>query len=119
MAKPLHTVAETARFIRDAEEAGVTEEERAALVEAVAADPAQGDEVQGSGGVRKVRSAGRGKGKSGGFRAMVAYLGEDAPVYLLALLSKGERANFSAREVAALKEATTALKRAWRERKRR
>ena len=75
--------------------------------------------MQGSGGVRKVRVAGRGKGKSGGYRVMVAYLGEDVPAYLLAVLSKGGRANFSAGEIAGMREATTAIKQAWRERRRR
>ena len=87
------------------------------MVDTVATNPAQGDEVQGSGGVRKVRVAGRGKGKSGGYRVMVAYLGEDLPAYLLAVLSKGERANFSPAEIAGMRQATTAIKQARRDRK--
>ena len=66
MALSLHTVVETLRFLRDAEAAGINSESRQVIVDPIAADPAQGDEVQGSGGVRKVRFAGRGKGKSGG-----------------------------------------------------
>ena len=111
MASALHTVVETPTFIRVAEQVGVTAEERTAIVDMIAADPMQGDEVQGSGGVRKVRVAGRGKGKSGGYRIMVAYLGDDAPAYLLGILSKGDRANFSRDEIAAMKDFTTALKR--------
>ena len=41
---------------------------------------------------------------------MTAYLGADAPVYLLAVLSKGDRANFSHAEVAAIKTVVTAIK---------
>ncbi|MGA7426079.1 MAG: addiction module toxin RelE [Rhodoplanes sp.] len=76
------------RFIRDAAAAGVTEDERRRIVELVAADPLLGDEIRGSGGVRKLRIAGRGKGKSGGYRVVTAYFGPDAPVCLVALLSK-------------------------------
>ena len=97
MPQPLHTVAETPEFLRKAREAGVSDDERAAIVNAIAANPKAGDPVQGSGGVFKRRFAGRGKGKSGGHRAMVAYLGPDAPAYALSILSKGERDNFRSR----------------------
>ena len=86
-------------------------------MDAIAADPGQGAEVVGSGGVRKVRIAGRGKGKSGGYRVMVAYVGEEAPAYLLALLSKGDRANFSKAEIAQMRIVTTAIKMNWRKRR--
>lgn len=86
------------------------------IVDALAAHPDQGDEVKGSGGVRKVRVAGRGRGKSGGYRVMVAFLDAELPVYLLALLSKGDRANFSAAEIASMKLVMTSIKHAWRAR---
>ena len=108
---------ETPQFIRAAEMAGLSPEERAAVVDVIAADPLQGDEVRGSGGIRKVRVAGRGKGKSGGYRVMVAYVGEDAPAYLLALLSKGDRENFTDRELAVMQGVTMAIKQARRDRK--
>ena len=113
----LHTVAETPQFIRDAARAGLSTSELRTVVELIAADPRQGDEVQGSGGIRKVRIGGRGKGKSGGYRVMVAFFGEDYPAYLLALLSKGDRANFSAREIAVMRDMTIAIKQAWQERR--
>ena len=94
----------------------MTEDERRAAIDVIAADPSQGAEVQGSGGVRKLRIAGKGKGKSGGYRIMVAYVGEDAPAYLLAVLGKGQRANFTDREIAAMKDATAAIKLFWRRR---
>jgi len=119
MARRLHTVAETSQFVRDAAGLGLSADEVRVIVDAVARDPARGDEVQGSGGVRKVRFAGRGKGKSGGYRVMVAFVGQDAPAYLLAILSKGDRGNFSAREIAEMQAVTAALKQAWRERRQR
>jgi len=116
MTSQLHTVAETPQFLRDTADAGVSEEERKAIVDSVAADPRQGVEIRGSGGVRKIRVAGRGKGKSGGYRVLLAYVGLRAPVYLLALLSKGDRENFSAAEIAGFKAVTAAIGRYWRER---
>ena len=61
----LHVVAELPQFVRDAKAAGLSENERTAIVTTIARSPLTGDEVRGSGGVRKVRFAGRGKGKSG------------------------------------------------------
>lgn len=112
MSSPGHTVAETAGFIADCKEEGVSDAARAAIVNAVATNPAAGDLVKGSGGVFKRRFAGRGKGKSGGWRVMIAYVGEDTPAYLLALLGKGTRANFDADEIKAMRQFTAALKRA-------
>lgn len=54
-----HTVSETLQFLRDAASAGVSDDERKAIVESVATNPGQGVEIRGSGGVRKFR-AGRG-----------------------------------------------------------
>ena len=112
MSGPLHTVVETPSYLGDAAKVGMTDGERQAAVDQMALDPMQGDEVQGSGGVRKVRIAGRGKGKSGGYRFMVAHVGDDWPVYLLAVLSKGDRANFTAPEIAQMKAYTTGIKQA-------
>ena len=57
-----------------------------------------------TGGARKVRFAGRGKGKSGGYRVVTYFAGEDIPVFLLALFSKGERENLSKAERNALRK---------------
>jgi hypothetical protein len=54
--------------------------------------------MEGTGGARKIRFAGRGKGKSGGYRVVTYFGGNDVPVFLLGLFSKGERANLSKAE---------------------
>jgi hypothetical protein len=64
----VHTVVETPTYLAAAAKAGMTEAERVAAVDQIAADPQAGDIIPGGGGVRKVRVAGRGKGKSGGYR---------------------------------------------------
>ena len=94
----MHTVVETPSYLADAKAAGLTEGEREAVVEMLADHPEAGDEIGGTGGARKVRVAGRGKGKSGGYRVITFYSGEDVPVFLLAAYSKGDRANLSKAE---------------------
>ena len=116
MAGPLHSVAETASYLRDAKEAGLTRAEMDAIVTAVARYPGAGDEVAGTGGVRKQRHGSAGRGKRGSFRVMVAWVDADAPVYLLAILKKNERADFSAEERAAMKAAISRIRDSWRKR---
>jgi hypothetical protein len=118
MTDRLHAVAESPQFVRDAERLELSADEVQTIVDAVARDPLLGDEVRGSGGVRKRRFADRGKGKSGGYRVMTAYFGMDAPVYLIAMLSKGERSNFSPAEIAGFKKLTDEIARHWRRRRR-
>jgi len=61
-------------------------------------NPMLGDVMPGTGGARKFRVAGRGKGKSGGYRVISYFGGDDVPVFLLGVLSKGERANLTKAE---------------------
>ena len=112
----MHAVIETPDFLADAKDAGITDEERSKIVNTLAHTPDIGTEIKGTGGARKVRFAGRGKGKSGGYRVITAYFGPDAPTYLLAILSKGDRANFSAAEIAGFKALTAAIDRFWKAR---
>jgi hypothetical protein len=76
----------------------MTEAEIAALVTYLAGNPTAGDEMAGTGGCRKVRVAGRGKGKSGGYRTITFYTGPEIPLFLLAVFSKGDRANLNQEE---------------------
>ncbi len=119
MAAPLHTVAETSPYLRDAKAAGVSEAEQETIIATVSANPEAGDEVVGSGGVRKVRIAGKGKGKSGGYRIMVAFVGSEVPAYILSLLSKGDRETFTDDEIKQMRKVTTAIKSYWAQRKKR
>ena len=42
---------------------------------------------------------------------MVAYVGSDTPVYLIAVLSKGDRENFETAEITQMKTFTSGIKR--------
>ncbi len=54
----LQSVIETPDFLRDAEDAHLTAEERARIVMSIAACPASGTEIPGTGGARKIRLPG-------------------------------------------------------------
>jgi len=57
-----------------------------------------GDRIEGTGGARKVRFAGRGKGKIGGYRVISYFGGDDVPVFLLNVFAKGDKVNLSKAE---------------------
>jgi mRNA-degrading endonuclease RelE of RelBE toxin-antitoxin system len=82
MARPLLTVVETAEFIARASRL-MSEEQRAQVVELLARDPEGGDIMQGTGGVRKVRVALAGRGKSGGARVIYYFHSDRLPVFAL------------------------------------
>jgi hypothetical protein len=95
------SVYETAPYLARAEKL-MTEEERDAVVEMVARDPECGVLIEGTGGVRKVRFAVGGRGKSGGVRVVYYFHSDKAPVYLLLAFAKKDRANLTAAQVNAL-----------------
>lgn len=88
---------------------GMTRDEIDAVVDFLAARPDAGDAIQGTGGCRKFRFAGKGKGKSGGFRVVTFFSGNDAPVFLLTTFAKNERADLSKAERNALAGLTAKL----------
>ncbi len=100
----MHVVIETPDYLADAKAIGLTADERRIIVDYIAQTPDAGDEMKGTGGARKVRFAGRGKGKSGGYRVVTFYAGKDIPVFLLSIFSKGEKTNLSQAERNELKQ---------------
>ena len=106
----MRTVIETEAYLRDAKGAGMAEDERTAAVDLIAADPEGGDLLKGTGGVRKARLAGRGKGKSGGYRIVWYFGGGDIPVFLLTVFGKGEKANLTPGERNALRSLVGTLR---------
>ena len=91
------TVAETTEYAKRAKKL-LSEQERSDLITYLAAHPEAGDVMEGTGGVRKVRWAREGKGKSGGVRVIYFYHNEGMPLYLLTLYGKSEKENLSAGE---------------------
>ena len=94
----MHTVLFTSVFQRHAAAAGLTDDEVQRIAATNAADPMSGDLIPGAGGARKLRFARPGGGKSGGYRTIHYFGGDDVPVFMLALIDKRERSNISAAE---------------------
>lgn len=105
----MHTVVETPAYLDAAKAARMSSAERDEAVRMLAADPRAGELIVGSGGCRKVRLAGKGKGKSGGYRLITYFAYDGAPVFLLTVFSKGERADLSQSERNALAALTGRL----------
>jgi hypothetical protein len=87
----VHVVVESPDFAADAKAAGLDEEDVRRIVDHLARRPDAGDVIPGTGGARKVRFAGRGKGKSGGYRVITFYSGAGLPVFLLTVFGKGTK----------------------------
>jgi hypothetical protein len=100
----MHAVIQSETFLADCRNAVLSEDEVLRIVVAISNDPLLGDLIPGTGGARKRRFAGRGKGKSGGYRTVSYYAGDDVPVLMLALINKGERNNLSHAERNALRK---------------
>ena len=113
MFKPLHAVVETPEFLRQARGL-LDDDERTALVDWLAAHPTAGDLMVGTGGARKFRWAAKGKGKSGGVRAITYYSGSGVPVFLLSVFGKHEKANLTPAERNELRTVLALLVREYR-----
>ncbi len=106
----MQTVIETESYLRAAKDAKMGEDEMKSAVDLVTTNPEAGNVMQGTGGVRKARLAGRGKGKSGGYRIVWYFGGGDIPVFLLTVFGKGEKANLSQGERNALRSMVGGLR---------
>ena len=98
----MQTVVETSIFRRRAEKL-LSETERHALIDFLAWNPDAGEEIQGTGGVRKVRFAARGKGRSGGVRVIYFVAGPEIPIYALLIYGKGEQADLKSEQLRQVK----------------
>lgn len=110
----MQTVIETDAYLSDAKRAGLSEQERMSIVEYLAKDPQAGDDIQGTGGARKIRFAGKGKGKRGGYRVITFFSGTDIPVFLLNVFAKNERVDLTQVERNEFKATLGALAAAYR-----
>ena len=106
----LGTVAETPEFSRRVTRL-LSPVEREALVLALAMNPLAGDLIRGTGGVRKLRWARVGRGKSGGTRVIYYFHSDNAPLYLLTIFGKGEKVDLTDEERNELAKVIGVLKR--------
>lgn len=74
------------------------ENEYDGLLEFLARNYLKGDIIASSGGVRKIRYARQGKGKSAGFRVIYYYHSEDHPIVPFTIFAKNQKTNISEAE---------------------
>jgi mRNA-degrading endonuclease RelE of RelBE toxin-antitoxin system len=110
----MQTVAETPIFTRQADRL-FSDDEKRLLIEFLAQHPLAGDEIPGTGGVRKVRFAASGRGKRGGARIIYYYLDESMPLYALLAYAKNDQVDLSSDEKRVVTGLAAALKAVWKE----
>lgn len=91
------TVVETKQFISKAAQL-MTAAEKTALIKLVAQNPAAGDIIPRTGGVRKLRVAAKGRGKSGGYRLIYYFYNDKNPVLLFTVYGKNEKSDLTRQE---------------------
>lgn len=90
----LITLVELPEYIKQADKI-LSKEEREELLFYLSANPKSGTLIQGTGGIRKLRWASKGKGKSGGSRIIYFFYNETIPLFLLTIFGKSEKINLS------------------------
>ncbi|MEW8185177.1 MAG: type II toxin-antitoxin system RelE/ParE family toxin [Candidatus Thiodiazotropha endolucinida] len=109
------TIAETAPFQRKICRL-LSSDELSDLIAYLSEHPNSGVLIKGTGGIRKLRWARQGGGKSGGIRIIYYFHNESMPLYLLAAFGKNEKANLSTEEKQLLAKAVKELVAFWRHR---
>ena len=109
----MQVVAEVPSFARQADSL-FTRVERAELINYLAANPLRGDEIPGTGGVRKLRFPAQGKGKQKGARVIYLWFSLAAPIYALAVYTKGTKIDLTPAERRAVAAFAADIKVQWR-----
>lgn len=104
-------IIETSIFSRQIDKL-VDDESKQTLLDTLILDPGAGDVIRGSGGLRKLRWAGSGRGKRGGIR-VIYFWHVGQVMYLLLAYPKNKKDDLSAGEVAVLKEIVEQEKLSW------
>jgi hypothetical protein len=111
----LITVAETRPFQTKVVRL-LSDVEKAELVTYLSVHPGAGVLIKGAGGIRKLRWARSGRGKSGGVRVVYYFHNREMPLYLLTLFGKNEKANLSMEEKNCLHGLVRELVKYWSQR---
>lgn len=100
----MHCVLQTDDYLQSVKRLGLTDAEAHEIVQRISENPTVGDLIPGTGGARKWRIPFGNKGKSKGGRVVSYFAGDDVPVFLLDIFTKGERINLSKQERNELKQ---------------
>lgn len=82
----------------------LSDEEYQDLQNALVERPERGDLIRGGGGIRKVRHAAQGRGKSGGVRVIYYWAKEQEQIYMLLVYPKSKKDTLTDTETAFLRE---------------
>ena len=80
----------------------------------LATHPDDGDIIQGTGGIRKMRWAVKDTGKRGGYRVIYYYHSEDIPLAALLLYRKNKKTDLTEQEKKMFKKLTDILLKEWK-----
>ncbi len=108
----LISVIELPEFIKKSAKI-LSEVERDELLFFLSSNPEAGTLIRGSGGIRKLRWASKGKGKSGGSRVIYFFYNETIPLFLLTIFTKNEKINLSDSELNALAKLAMELRKSY------
>jgi len=101
---------ETPLFTEQWFELGLDDEDLNELQKTILSNPESGTIMEGTGGLRKIRFAREGKGKSGGVRVCYVEFAFFEKVFFLTVYAKSEKTNLSAYERNEIKKAVIRLK---------
>lgn len=81
----------------------LTDDEYRELQNVLIEDPERGDLVKGGGGIRKIRHALPGRGKSGGVRVIYYWITQENQIFMLLAYPKSKKDDLTDRETAILR----------------
>jgi len=105
----MQTIVELPEYLREAEKV-LGDDEKSGIINTLARNPTLGVLITGTGGIRKLRWARPGTGKSSGVRVIYYYHNQSMPLFLLTLFAKGEKPNLSKSERSELAELARLLR---------
>lgn len=88
----------TREFDKNWKSMGLTDDDLKALQEELILNPTKGDQMQGTGGLRKIRIAFENRGKSGSGRVCYVDFAVYEKIYLITAYPKNEKENLSKSE---------------------
>ena len=97
MEYPLVTVIETRTFRREAQRL-LSDSDILELIVYLSERPGSGVLIKGTGGIRKLRWARGGRGKSAGVRVIYYFHNSENPLYLLSVFGKNEKSSLTQSE---------------------